>query len=295
MAMLAASPNSPFFNLTSHVDLASLSRLDEYLISEDILHFAQTQTEGRVGVFPADGKKHADCIELCDRDTSTWCQDVFHARNGKDDFRQCRGHRGDSRTWRPNTNAFLLPAVESFARSLPFFSEVGKIAIIMNRPNDKGVEHADIDQSDLVSEFVWVRTKSSGKKFYVRHPDTNEKTFAPLGACVGWFDDHLLHNIEETAEETWSIRIDGRFTKEYRAMLVENGVFGNQKVPMEGDDGQGLRGVLRAQEKGPVFLLRENDAESSSEEEESEVEESEEEEEEEEVVVENSEDEAASV
>ena len=29
--------------------------------------------------FPAQGRKHADCIELCDRDTSTWCQVSRHA------------------------------------------------------------------------------------------------------------------------------------------------------------------------------------------------------------------------
>ena len=37
---------------------------------------------------------------------------------------------------------------------------------------DKGVEHADIGQDDLVSEFVWIRTASSRKRFYVRDPDT---------------------------------------------------------------------------------------------------------------------------
>ena len=116
-----------FFNLTQYIDEETLSTLDSYLLSNDILHFAEKQKEWRVGIFPAEGKKHADCIELCDRDTSTWCQDVFRALNGKDDFRQCRGHRGDPKTWRPNTNAFLLPGVESFARKLPFFSQIGKI------------------------------------------------------------------------------------------------------------------------------------------------------------------------
>ena len=268
-----------FFNLTQYIDEETLSTLDSYLLSNDILHFAEQQKEGRVGIFPAEGKKHADCIELCDRDTSTWCQDVFRALNGKDDFRQCRGHRGDPKTWRPNTNAFLLPGVESFARKLPFFSQIGKIAIIINRPNDVGVEHADIGQNDLVSEFVWIRTKSSKKIFYVKDPVTNEKTYAPVGSCVGWFDDHLQHNIEPVNAETWSIRIDGRFTPEYRELLVENAVFGKQNIAMDGDEGNGLKGVLKAQTNGPVFLQRENDAPSESE---SESEEEEEEEEKEE-------------
>ena len=238
-------------------------------------------------IFPASGRKHADAIELCDRDTSTWCQDVFHAIDGKDDFRQCRAHRGDSRTWRPNANAYQLPGVETFVHSLPFFSNIGKIAIIINRAGDKGVEHRDIGgQDDLVSEFVWIRTHSSKKIFFVKDPVTHEKVYAPLGPCVGWFDDHLLHNIDTIDEDNqWSIRVDGRFTPEFRTLLVEQGIFGTQKHPIPEDQGLGLRGVLAAQQNGVCFLLRENERELSSEEEEEEEEEKEEEQEEQEKMV----------
>ena len=73
-------------------------------------------------------------------------------------------------SWRPAhvapewQNSFVLPGVASFVKSLTFFAQTGKIAIIINRANDKGVEHANIGQDDLVSEFVWIWTASYRKR-----------------------------------------------------------------------------------------------------------------------------------
>ena len=269
--MSVADPRPVFFDLTSAVDPQALAALDGYLLEENICDFLAKHADGRLCVFPAEGKKHADCIELCDRDTSTWCQDEFQSLSSKDDFRVCRGHRGDPRTWKKNANAFLLPGVIDFVKSLPFFSQTGKIAIIINRANDTGVQHADIGQDDLVSEFVWVRTASSRKRFYVVDPVTKERVFAQApgesAACVGWFDDHLQHNIEPVDHpQQWSLRIDGRFTPEYRALLSSQGVFGTQTNATSEDGGKGLAGVLASQVNGPCFLLHPNDAAYSDEE-----------------------------
>ena len=150
-----------------------------------------------------------------------------------------------------------------------------------------------------MSEFVWIRTASSKKRFYVKHPETNEKHFvertgAPEDAAmVGFFDDHLKHGIVPVDDPAqWSIRVDGRFTPEFRALLVELAAFGPQKNPAPDDGGKGLRGVLESQTKGPCFLMRENEEEEevwSDEEEEEEEEEEVEEEEEENAVEEDSE------
>ena len=94
-----------------------------------------------VSVFAAESQKYGDALELADRDTSCWCADAFVSRGPADDFKLCRAHRGDPRTWRPNANATALPAVSAFARRLPCFDRVGKIAIILNGRNDAGVEH----------------------------------------------------------------------------------------------------------------------------------------------------------
>ena len=139
--------------MTSYISNTLLEALDEYLIENGIAAgrtaFESKHDEGRVGVFSASSRKHADAIEMCDRDTSVWCMDTFVPYSSADDFKQCRAHREDCRTWKSNQNAFLLPGVTEFVKSLPFFSSTGKVAIIINKANDKGVEHQDHDLDDL--------------------------------------------------------------------------------------------------------------------------------------------------
>ena len=99
------------------------------------------------------------------------------------------------------------------------------------------------------------------------------------GPVVGWFDDHLLHSIDPVNDDfQWSIRVDGRFTDEFRQIIATNGVFAKQGQCTEGDLGLGLKGVFLGQTDGPMFLKMENQYESESEPEYDEEEEEEEEE-----------------
>ena len=107
-------------------------------------------------------------------------------------------------------------------------------------------------------------------------PETGARAFAgPEGrGVVGWFDDHLVHSIEAVDDDDqWSIRVDGRFTQEFRELVAREGAFGEQTVPQDDDGGMGLRGVLLAQTEGPTFLQRENEEEEEEEEDEEEEEE----------------------
>jgi len=103
----SASEASAFLDLTSHVPPGSLTALDVYLKAEGICNFEAAHADGRVGVFSALGQKHAAAIELCDRDTSVWVNDSFVPLSSVDDFKQCRAHRADGRTWKPNMNAYV--------------------------------------------------------------------------------------------------------------------------------------------------------------------------------------------
>ena len=304
----AAPLPSPFLDLTSFVDAEELDALDRYITERVDMSSGKVKlADGDVAPFIAEGGKYSDALELCDRDTSVWCQDVFAAYSGMDDFVQDRAHRADPATWRPNYNGrVLLPGVLDFcARKLPMLSRVGKVAIICNEAGYPGIEHVDHRIDALVSEFVWIRTQSSKKRFYVRDPATGAKCFAgeeaaaaaggveqegeeaaaaaaaassssssrsSSGACVGWFDDHLPHCLEPHGDgPQFSLRVDGRFTPEFRELIASRGRFGSQKVPTEG----GLEDVLRAAtvEAGPRFLSEENPEPDSDEDDEEENEE----------------------
>ena len=267
--------SGPFVDLTDFVPLEELQELDDYL--KERLVFSENEKVrlqgGEIGLFTAKGYKHADSIDLTDRDTSGWCADAFTPYSGNDDFRVCRGHRGDPKTWRTrnNPNARELPGVIDFVQNLPFFDQTGKISIICNRPGSQGVEHSDIELPDLVSEFVWIRPPSSKKKFYVRDPETNEKHM--FCGNIAWFDDHLLHNLEPVDEEVYqvSIRVDGRFTPTFRSLISQQGTFGDALVPPKWKEELppgGLKEVFLGQKDGPRFLQEVNDPPESDDEQE---------------------------
>ena len=143
-----------FLDLTSFVDAAALEALDEYLMSKGVDQgregFAREEGSAALEAWGIGKREYGDAegdygemVELCDRDTSTWCGDVFVAYSGSDDTKQDRGHRCDPRTWRPNANAARLPGVLSFARALPFFEKIGKLCVIRSAPQAVPKEHAD--------------------------------------------------------------------------------------------------------------------------------------------------------
>ena len=110
--------SSPFLDLTEFVDQAKFQALDDYLVQKGIcggLVASQGGEEGDSDGLSAWGigklGDYGDCVELCDRDTSTWCSDTYVAFSGADDAKQCRGHRTDPCSWRPNANAMILPKV----------------------------------------------------------------------------------------------------------------------------------------------------------------------------------------
>ena len=70
-----------------------------------------------------------------------------------------------------------------FVRALPFFSQVGKIAVIASASNAVAVEHVDHAFDDLVCEMVWLKTASSSKRFYVCDEQTGQRHFAPDGCA----------------------------------------------------------------------------------------------------------------
>jgi len=154
---------------------------------------------------------------------------------------------------------FRVFGVRKFPQTL---QATGKVAIICNEPGSEGIEHTDHKIDQLVSEFVWIRTCSSTKRFFVRDPSTKERHFAggepgsgPARACVGWFDDRFPHCLAAHDEKLqFSIRVDGRFTPEFRERVALTGRFASQLVPTEG----GRADVLRAATDGPRFLSEEN-------------------------------------
>jgi fermentation-respiration switch protein FrsA (DUF1100 family) len=105
-----------------------------------------------------------------------------------------------------------------FIATLPFAATARML--IMYDPAGRAVTaHRDHDSIELCHEFIWLRTNRD-KPFYVLDPATAEKSY--IAGYAAWFDTvNQYHGADTTGELAWSIRIDGRFTDAFRAMMPE--------------------------------------------------------------------------
>ena len=133
MSALANANETPYLDLTKFVPAAALDELDRYLLEEGI---GGANNAAQWSAFLADDSKHSECVELCDKDTSSWPELRCDAEEA---FATCRRRRGDARTWRPNANGERLPGVFDFVRASRIFSSTGKIAILKNERGCRGV------------------------------------------------------------------------------------------------------------------------------------------------------------
>ena len=117
---------------------------------------------------------------------------------------------------------YLTEAAEEFAlltdfiRSLPF-QATGRTMIIYDDVARPVTAHRDHIETDICHEFIWFRTNLK-KPFYVLNHKTNEKRY--VESYSAWFDSVNQYHGGDGAEGlSFSIRVDGKFTDEFRAKI----------------------------------------------------------------------------
>lgn len=120
--------------------------------------------------------------------------------------------------WHASPEAQEFSELMDFVATLPFAATARML--IMYDPEGRAVTaHRDHDSSDLLHEFVWLRTNCD-KPFYMLDPGTGEKRY--VAGHSAWFDTvNQYHGADATGELAWSIRIDGRFDDALRRMMPE--------------------------------------------------------------------------
>jgi hypothetical protein len=118
--------------------------------------------------------------------------------------------------WRRSAEAEEFSELMDFIDTLPFAATARML--IMYDPEGRAVTaHRDHDSIDLCHEFIWFRTNLA-KPFYMLDPASGEKCY--VAGYSAWFDTvNQYHGGDATGELAWSIRVDGRFTDEFRAMM----------------------------------------------------------------------------
>ncbi len=120
--------------------------------------------------------------------------------------------------WSMGPEAGEFAKLMDFIATLPF-AATARMMIIYDLEGRAVTAHRDHDSVQLCHEFIWLRTNCA-KPFFVLDPETGEKRY--IAGHTAWFDTvNQYHGADATGELSWSIRVDGRFTDEFRRMMPD--------------------------------------------------------------------------
>jgi hypothetical protein len=118
--------------------------------------------------------------------------------------------------WEPTAEAEEFSHLMHFIATLPFRA-TGRILIMYDDVARPGPAHRDHAETDVCHEFIWFRTNLR-KPFYMLNHRTNEKLY--VASYSAWFDTvNQFHGIDACAGISFSIRVDGIFTDEFRKRI----------------------------------------------------------------------------
>jgi len=118
--------------------------------------------------------------------------------------------------WSPSEEADEFAELMAFIATLPFKS-TGRMIIMYDDSGRAVSAHRDHDSSELCHEFIWFRT-NLGKPFFMLNPESGERL--DVASHAAWFDTvNQYHGADATGRLSFSIRVDGVFTDEFREMI----------------------------------------------------------------------------
>jgi len=118
--------------------------------------------------------------------------------------------------WHPTQASSEFSLLMDFIATLPFKS-TGRMLIMYDDVSRPVTAHRDHTDRNICHEFIWFRTNLK-KPFYLLNPTTNRKTY--VQSYTAWFDTvNQFHGSDAGEGLTFSIRVDGTFTDEFRKQI----------------------------------------------------------------------------
>jgi hypothetical protein len=122
--------------------------------------------------------------------------------------------------------AAYFPNVVKWVETLieeEIFDHIGRVIFFHCEADGIPFEHRDLDAKNGMNqlsphrnEFIHIRPNTK-KAFYIWDPETKNKTY--LNTRVAWWNDQDWHGGERIMEQSYSLRIDGKFTEKFRKIL----------------------------------------------------------------------------
>lgn len=118
--------------------------------------------------------------------------------------------------WEPTPATGEFALLMDFIATLPFKS-TGRMLIMYDDVQRPVPAHRDHTEQDICHEFVWFRTNLR-KPFFMLNHKTGEKQY--VESYSAWFDSvNQFHGTDPGEGITFSIRVDGIFTDEFRRRI----------------------------------------------------------------------------
>jgi hypothetical protein len=104
------------------------------------------------------------------------------------------------------------------------FSHIGRATFFVLEAGGISFEHhdpsVDPENPDITSEFIHVRPNID-RPFYIRDDDSSEKFY--INTRAGYWNDQDYHGGDPVSKPTYSFRVDGTFTNEFKEK-IKNGL-----------------------------------------------------------------------
>jgi hypothetical protein len=106
------------------------------------------------------------------------------------------------------------------------FEHIGRVIFFHCEADGIPFEHRDLDAKNGINnhgphrnEFIHIRPNTK-KAFYIWDPEHNNKVY--LNTRAAWWNDNDWHGGEKIMEQSYGLRIDGKFTEDFRKKLSIN-------------------------------------------------------------------------
>lgn len=123
---------------------------------------------------------------------------------------------GIGQDWVPTDNLQYFPRLQLWLKANNIFKEIGRQIVFIQLQNTSTPKHVDQQLDDAPEEyraqpeFIWITPPNQGKKLFVNNVETPHIT---------WFNSYIEHYTQPEDGMRWSIRIDGKFTEEFKKKL----------------------------------------------------------------------------
>ena len=118
--------------------------------------------------------------------------------------------------WHRTDDANEFALLMDFIKTLPF-QATGRMLIMYDDVYRDVPPHRDHIETETCHEFIWFRTNLK-KPFYMLNPRSGEKKY--VEGYSAWFDSvNQYHGSDGFEGLSFSIRVDGKFTNEFRARI----------------------------------------------------------------------------